>query len=375
MKRLLYIFLLWSTVTSAEDSMKRLIPILEKINNQEHLVVVCENKYEDDKTKFCLSPYEYICSDSTSSRPEQDKRIKVFKDQLKDIKRWDKQLELVNLLVKNKKLELNQEDLYDYKNAVLKAIEQSHFSSNDKKRFKANFKNMEIIQASDFKLKLIKDLDAGLDISKQNRELDIYISQVCDNGLLPMAFAEDTIDGKKNKGKKRIVICDGSLLMAEGARDRNVAIIMHEISHFFNSTYDEETYANSFSCFLKNMGERVLKEYEISMRESGYDLGINKENREERMISIARAQMDEFSCDAWAVDAYAIYHANKKSRPEEILKSMKEAYGFFCGRPSGGTHPSGRMRIEMMGNHPDIRRQVGCLGEVEKDSQLKLCTY
>jgi hypothetical protein len=122
--------------------------------------------------------------------------------------------------------------------------------------------------------------------------------------------------------------------------------------------------------------EKKMKEKkESSFCDGSLLLSKDLKTLKEGLYNLTSAQMDEIACDMWAADAFSFYHEKKKSRPEEILKSLKESYGYFCDRPSTGHHPSGRMRIEIIGNHSNIRKQIRCSGEVEKAPELKLCTF
>jgi hypothetical protein len=90
---------------------------------------------------------------------------------------------------------------------------------------------------------------------------------------------------------------------------------------------------------------------------------------------LLKAQVNEASSDRLATEALVQFYKEKQFTPEEIVEHIQKAYGYFCGSSNSGDHPAGNFRIDSIGNHPEIRKMVGCSGDVAPAAKVGLCSF
>lgn len=380
----LFVLLLPSYGSSHEVAL--LIDALEGLSEGPSVLNQCEEVptlSESESEAFCEDPYKYVCSNPLTHRETQ---LKVTNDLGKEIDtkigtNWESRSRVMEEVLSGKTKSMDSvEVMKELRLALESSIDHSSFPEEVKKDFKGRLNQIELVTANDFNRKLDaqhkarQENESAPPISKQDMELYQNMSAVCGTyGLNSVAMAEDTIKGEENKGPlKRIVLCDGALMVGGDPVKRNMMILLHEMSHFISPRYNWETYGNNIMCQIDNNSKRTFDEYEQELVKQGEET-YPQDKKAQYQRSITSTQFNEVGCDLWALDAFSRIQSKRKVTPKELLSNIQESYGYFCDKGTTGAHPSGRMRIEMVGNHPEIRKMLNCKKELRRESQIKLC--
>jgi hypothetical protein len=272
---------------------------------------------------------------------------------------------------KKKELRLNKtEDGIDeltnsqfplFKKNLQRAIEASALPSDKKKAFN-NYLNGEKFYSFDEIMERGRD-DSGW--GQRAREA-MHVCEV--DGLNFGAQAEDSKEARQS-GKQRLLLCSG-MSVTKGAGfsfDKlamNFMVASHEMSHVMSAYWEPQIYANLQKCFGENYSETFVQTY---LDEARKQPDFDKEYEAQVKANSARlvaAYMEELTPDFWAQKAVGQYLMNegKTLKPAEKMAFLQNAYGYFCGGQGSGAggHPSGNVRIELMGVDSNIRSALGC---------------
>jgi hypothetical protein len=178
----------------------------------------------------------------------------------------------------------------------------------------------------------------------------------------PKAFILQYDKNEKRNQQPRVVICDGMLDTFSDTPGNDLAarlfmVVGHELSHMMSSHWFPEIYQNLRSCVTQNQGQQMADEMKRRVREEmGFD-----DPDPQTAADLISAQMEEISCDHWARKAFLSFLQGQEDRsPESLLQKMRQSYGYFCGAPVSGGHPSGKFRVEFMANDSGVRQLMGC---------------
>ncbi|HEX7675848.1 MAG TPA: hypothetical protein VF412_16845 [Bdellovibrio sp.] len=367
----------------------------------------CPQIPASDIPQFCEEPYKAICANTESHRSS-------ILGHLDDIRKKSEQ-QAMEFIAKKYSLTAGDELMQKLKSTGLLAfgdqnltqqyrddffektreLEASYSEKADKEFQESHFQIIKVnlkraIEASSLptekKQKFLSYIDREQFTSSDNifnhkqdmkyAELFGRALQICDSdGLKPLAVADDT-DQTRAQGNQTLLICSGrfafhtkdDLPIEHLANEFQVAA--HEMSHIMSYHWEPQMYRGLRKCVQNRNASQIVSEYLQALKDNQSYTEEGAKNIEENKTAFVDDHLEEYTPDFWAKGAIVQYFKNegKSLSPTEKLNFLQNAYGYFCGSPESGDHPSGKLRIEMMGFDSNVRKQMGCTSPTKSPS-------
>lgn len=303
-------------------------------------VVTCEPGGVEN---FCKDPYRAICSDMRTHRNAQLARTESLSPGNGNAFVSTRREEAKNSFTK-----ISQH--------MRNALRNSSLSASDKNDFDVLIQRTKMVTASEYK----EELEKKRPMTKEDLTRIDSMERTCDyDNVKPLALAFQANEQGGRTNDPVVVVCDGlldSLPPGRDLTDRLFMVVAHELSHVYSAHWYPGSYPNLGSCLMREEGDTLKREYMESARKHSFDDEVIPDPPLDRLVG---AMMPEISCDFWAKEAYKDFLSEGVSR-EDTLTKLRESYGYFCGVETSGSHPSGRLRIELIGRDPAVRRHMGC---------------
>jgi hypothetical protein len=320
---------------------------------------------------FCSDPVGVICVGGTDAvRKDRLKFIEQFKmaarEKFKNEPRSETSVRrLLRETTKPAFDQFVQKDVPKIRQSMILAIKLSPLSTKQKKEFLQQLEGETVHSYIDLIDSSSKDL--------MSRGVDAF-SSCGPEGLSPLAQAEDNEKARVTK-KQKLVLCDSLFLRdglkPEGALAAGFMIAAHEMSHVMSAYWEPEMYARLRSCLNQEEGRGAVAEYLQALKNHGEKVDDAYEAQTyANQDWFMNMQMEEISADYWARKAIGAHLVSVEMTQGDKIEFLRSSYGYFCGYESHGTHPSGRFRIQFMGQDSVIRRALGCKPAVPAACEL-----
>ncbi|MFL5784824.1 MAG: hypothetical protein ACJ76H_09460 [Bacteriovoracaceae bacterium] len=301
----------------------------------------------DHAENFCRDPYTTICSDLSTHRDHQLARAEELGKKKTGSFYTSPRTSEIGAHTQTVIANLRQ------------AIGASTLPEDSKAEFNVLLDRTRIVTASQIKKELFTSKFSAT--TSDTIEKEIY--SACGGDLTsPKAFVNQTDDNDKRTLNPIVVICDGLLDTFPNTPEYDLTtrismVVGHELSHVMSYEWRPQLYEKITSCMV-GRSEGLVKEYVTELKKRDDWMDGDTEPTTQQLVG---AEMEELSADYWARKAFVNLLKSQSDRSQEsLLQKMRQAYAYFCGHPYGGTHPSGRVRIEFMANDKTVRELMGC---------------